>query len=145
VNPESIEDLLALRASNPGDPGISYRCAKAHDRAGLERKAVPFYLEAIDNGLDGDDLRGAFLGLGSTYRAIGEYQQAVDTLDRGLERYPGAEELVMFRALARYNLGDPTTAMSDLLKILAAHTDSEWITRYRRAIEFYADRLDETW
>lgn len=145
MNPESIEGLLALRTANPGDPGISYRCAKAHDRAGLEREAVPLYLEAIDNGLDGDDLRGAFLGLGSTYRAIGEYEKAMEIFDRGLERFPEAEEFVVFRAMARYNLGEPSTALSDLLKTLAEHSDSEWIKRYRRAIEFYADRLDETW
>ena len=119
--------------------------ACAPDTEGLEHEAVPFYLKAISGGLERDELRSAYLGLGSTYRAIGQYEEAVATFDRGLEAFPDAEEMLLFRAMALHNLGRSGEAISALLKVAATHTDSPHIEGYRRAILFYADHLDETW
>ncbi len=138
-------DLLERLGADPEDARLNYEVACAHDRDGLEHEAVPFYVKAIANGLDGDELRGAYLGLGSTYRAIGEYEAALRTFDRGLEAFPSGEELLVFRAMTLHNLGRSPEAVTALLQVLAEHTDSPWIERYRRAILFYSDRLDETW
>jgi tetratricopeptide (TPR) repeat protein len=137
------QDLIRQVADRPDDPELNYRCAVIHDRMGLEHEAVPFYVTAIENGLSGNDLRGAFLGLGSTYRAIGEYEKALETLDRGIEAFPDADELPVFRAMALHNLGRSDDALSALLK--AVVDAGEGVQRYRRAILFYADHLDETW
>ncbi len=148
MEPELLEErdrLLALHRETPHDPEINYRCAVAHDRLGLEREAVPFYLAAIDGGLDDTDLRSAYLGLGSTYRAIGEYQAAMETLDRGLSRFPDAEEMTVFRAMTLHNLGRSEEAVSLLLGVLTRTSAHPGVERYRRAIDFYSGRLDETW
>lgn len=140
-----LAELVARLEGNPEDASLNYEVACAHDREGLEHEAVPYYLKAISAGLDGEELRSAYLGLGSTYRAIGQYEEAVATFDRGLEVFPDAEELLTFRAMALHNLGRSGEAMSALLTVTANHTSSRWIERYRRAILFYADHLDETW
>lgn len=50
----------------PEDPVVQYQCAWSFDILGKEAKAVPHYKKAIKEGLNGKDLEGAFLGLGST-------------------------------------------------------------------------------
>ena len=76
--------LLELAAERPDDPQVQYQCAWVHDSLGREREAVPFYERAIAGGLSGRDLEGAFVGLGSTYRSLGEYRRLSDQ--------PGARE-----------------------------------------------------
>ncbi len=140
-----LDGLLAEMERAPDDARLNYLVACAYDGQGLEHEAVPHYVKAIATGLEGDELRNAHLGLGSTYRAIGRYEEALDTFDRGLETFPGAPELLVFRAMTLHNLGRSEEAVSQLLKVLVEHTDDESILRYRRALEFYADRLSETW
>lgn len=140
-----LDGLLAEMERAPDDARLNYLVACAYDGEGLEHEAVPHYVKAIATGLEGDELRNAHLGLGSTYRAIGRYEEALDTFDRGLETFPGAPELLVFRAMTLHNLGRSEEAVSQLLKVLVEHTDAESILRYRRALEFYADRLSETW
>lgn len=140
-----LDGLLAEMERAPDDARLNYLVACTYDGQGLEHEAVPHYVKAIATGLEGDELRNAHLGLGSTYRAIGRYEEALDTFDRGLETFPGAPELLVFRAMTLHNLGRSEEAVSQLLKVLVEHTDDESILRYRRALEFYADRLSETW
>lgn len=67
---QSREILIGL-TNFTRDAEVLYQCAWIHDVMGLETEAVPYYEQAIENGLDGESLRGAYIGLGSTYRCIG--------------------------------------------------------------------------
>ncbi len=44
-----------------------------------------------------------------------------------------------------YNLSEHGRAMELLLKCLIETTKDEEILSYKRAIEFYSDKLEETW
>lgn len=134
-----------LYAENPDDPLVNYHYAWLHDSMGEESAAVPFYERAIAAGLPDADLRGAMLGLGSTYRTLGEYQKSVDLLRRGMFRFPEAGEFPVFLAMALYNTGDHAEAMELLLKVIADTADDDGIQSFQRAILFYADKLDEVW
>jgi tetratricopeptide (TPR) repeat protein len=142
---EARELLLKLVAAQPDDPRVSYQCAWVHDALGLEREAVPFYQRAIDSGLAGEDLAGALLGLGSTYRALGEYQQAIATLRRGIATFPGDRSFEPFLAMALYNAGQHAESAELLLRALAETSADDSIRRYQRTILFYADKLGQTW
>lgn len=142
---ESLDLLLALHAATPNDPQINYQCAWAHDLLGRESAAVPYYEWAIQLGLTGDDLRGALIGLGSTYRCLGLYEQSARTLRHGVESFPEDRAFEVFLAMSLYNLSQPGLAMELLLRHLAETTQDESILLYRRAILFYADKLDQTW
>jgi tetratricopeptide (TPR) repeat protein len=137
------EELLALLDRYPDDAEVAYQTAWAHDVLGLEAEAVPFYERALASaGLEPESRQGAFLGLGSTYRTLGRYAEAVATLRRGLEEFPEDAALKAFLAMALYNTGEAHEAVSMLLKLLASTGGDETLQRYRRAIEFYADDLD---
>jgi tetratricopeptide (TPR) repeat protein len=139
--------LLALElvAEQPDDPAVNYHCAWCHDVLGLERDAVPFYERAIARGLRDEDLEGALLGLGSTYRSLGEYQNAIETLGKGAAQFPDQRSFELFLAMALYNTGAHAQAMERLLKALAETSSDASIQRYKRAILFYSDKLDQRW
>ena len=101
--------------------------------------------ELHDLCLAADDLQRAYVNLGSSHRALGEYEQAVAIWRAARERFPENRALVTFLAMGLHNLGEHSAAAELLLTQLAETTSDPWITRYRRAILFYADKLDETW
>lgn len=142
---EARDRLLELAAAYPDNARVQYQTAWTHDVLGLEREAVPFYERALDLGLHGDDLAGALLGLGSTYRALGEYQSALARLRQGVEAFPDQRAMEVFLAMALYNVGDHHEAMKRLLRIIADTSEDVSIRGYTRAITFYSDKLDETW
>ncbi len=142
---EARELLLKLAAERPDDPQVNYQCAWVHNLLGREHEAVPFYERAIEEGLTGGDLEGAMLGLGSTYRALGVYQRAVEALRSGTTRFPDNRAMQVFLAMALYNAGECREAVELLLQNLAETTGDEGISAYKRVILLYAGRLDETW
>lgn len=90
-------------------------------------------------------MRNAFLGMGSTYRCIGEYQKAKETFETALEIFPDGNEFKVFLSMVYYNLKEHSKAMEILLNTIVATSKDENVTQYQRAIQFYADKLDETW
>jgi tetratricopeptide (TPR) repeat protein len=137
--------LLELHAAHPEDAAVNLQCASVHDKLGLEPAAVSFYEKALTLGLDGDDLRHALLGLGSTYRAIGQYERAVSTLRRGTERFPDHRGMQVFLGLALYNAGQEKEACQILLRVLAETSGDPEVSAYREALMLYAEDLDRTW
>ena len=85
---EARQLLLELHSEFPNDPQVNYQCAWIHDLLGLEHEAIPFYEKAIQTGLTGNDLKSALLGMGSTYRCIGEYHKSIDTFQHALTLFP---------------------------------------------------------
>ncbi|MGH3650981.1 MAG: tetratricopeptide repeat protein [Acidimicrobiia bacterium] len=145
LDEEAREQLLELHRESPEDASVNLQCAWVHDKLGLEREAVPFYEAALRLGLTGDELHSALLGLGSTYRALGEHRKALSTLDRAVDEYPEDRGLGVFRAMALYNNGRAKEACESLLTILVDTTGDESITRYEGALREYAQDLDRTW
>lgn len=137
--------LSELHANYPNNVLVNYHFAWLCDVQGKEKEAVPYYETAIKNGLDNIDLRGALLGLGSTYRTLGEYEKSVETLKQGMTLFPEANEFRVFLAMALYNIGDSKEAVSSLLKLLVDVSDDSSIQRFKRPIVLYAEDLDRTW
>jgi tetratricopeptide (TPR) repeat protein len=142
---EAMRVLLELQRRHPEEPRVNLQCAWIHDKLGLEADAVPFYEKALAGGLDGTDLHNALLGLGSTYRALGRYEEALHILDRGVAEVPGSRDLEVFRAMALYNVGRAKEACESLLRLLVETTSDTLISRYRAALDEYAADLDRNW
>ncbi|WP_409492546.1 tetratricopeptide repeat protein [Amycolatopsis sp. cmx-11-12] len=141
---DARRQLVALSEQNPRDAVIAYQTAWAHDSAGLEAEAAPFYERALSgDGLSTEDRHGVFVGLGSTYRVLGKYGESLKTLRRGLDEFPDDGALRTFLAMALYNVGEAREAAGTLLKVLAATSSDAGVQRYRRAVEYYADHLDD--
>lgn len=134
---------LALRqlAAEPEAATLHFQLACLYDVQGLEQQAIPHYLAALARDLPSAQRREAWLGLGSTYRALGEYPASLRAFDDGLSEFPLAKELMLFRAMTRYNLGDGKQAVADLLLLLAETSSDADIRSYQRAIRHYAADL----
>jgi tetratricopeptide (TPR) repeat protein len=158
MNAETIQNLhregkheearalaVELVANTPGDAELQYEAACVHDYLGREAEAIPFYTSALAGSLEQESLRGAFLGLGSTYRTLGRYGEAKATLLEGLARFPEAGEIKVFLAMALHNLGESKRAIESLLLLLAETSNHEAIQAYREAIRLYAKDIDKTW
>ncbi|MEU1020881.1 tetratricopeptide repeat protein [Streptomyces sp. NPDC005904] len=140
---EARDRLVALSSRFPQDVEVAYQTAWVHDTLGLEAEAVPYYERALAGaGLTEVDRRGALLGLGSTYRILGRYEEAVTTLSAAAAEFPDDGALKTFLAMALYNTGRTHDAMEMLLRLLAATSDDPDIAGYRPAIEEYAKDLD---
>lgn len=143
---ERARDLLEqLYAHAPEDGRVNLQCAWIHDKLGLEQEAVPFYERAISAGLEVSDLEAALLGLGSTYRALGRYDEALETLDHAVEEFPEERSLRVFRAMALYNVGRAKEACEILLRLLVDTTSDPKIGGYEKALRVYCRDLDRTW
>lgn len=142
---ESNELLLKLVNDYPGDAYINYQYAWSFDVLGEESSAVPYYEKAIELGLSGKNLEGALLGLGSTYRTLGEYEKSKAVFEKGIELFPGNRAIQVFYSMTLFNLKNHGKAMEVLLKSLLETTRDQEILRYKRAIEFYSDKLDKVW
>jgi len=112
---------------------------------GLRGDAVEHYRAAIAGDLGDDELRGALLGLGSTYRALGRDAESDRTLREGIERFPDFRPLRVFHALTAYSLGDAREAVRELIEALLESPADPDIHRYRRALAAYAEDLDRSW
>ncbi len=141
---EAMSILKELLRSNPNDPDINYQMAWTCDFMGRESEAVPFYESAIANGLK-EDRSGAMLGLGSTYRSLGEYEKSLKIFDQAVQEFPEERALKVFRALTLYNLGKAEESVSQLLIQLIDTTSDASLKSYDRALRFYSDKLNETW
>jgi tetratricopeptide (TPR) repeat protein len=142
---ESNELLMKLVQEYPENASINYQCAWSFDLLGEESKAVPFYENAIKLGLSSNELEGALLGLGSTYRTLGEYEKSKRTFQKGIESFPNNRAIQTFYSMTLYNLNEHSEAMELLLKCLVDTTTDDKILSYKKAIDFYSNRLDEIW
>ncbi|HLY28069.1 MAG TPA: tetratricopeptide repeat protein [Aggregatilineales bacterium] len=135
--------LLELAAAYPNDAEIAFQAAVVHDNLGLEHESIPYYLRAFEQGLSGPDLERAYLGLGSTYRGLGQYQSAEETLRRGVQAFPQSRVLQVFLAMTLYNTGQHREAMELALTNLIETTADERLQYFKRGILYYATHLDE--
>lgn len=142
---ESNEILINLVKEYPNDAMVNYQCAWSFDVLGLEINAVPYYEKAILIGLDDEDLQSAFLGLGSTYRTLGQYEKSKEVFEKALFKFPENRAIKVFYAMILYNLKEHSKAMEILLCNLTQTSLDGNIKKYKKAIEFYSDKLDRIW
>lgn len=137
--------LLQLVKLEPNHSSVWYQCAWVHDAMGLEREAVPYYKKALELGLPGEERQGALLGLGSTYRTLGMYEEAQSIFIEAIREFPERREFQVFYAMVRFNQQAYGDAMEILLKQLAETSGDNGIQMYKKAILFYSDKLEQTW
>lgn len=81
---EARQHGLLQLAERPQDAELHYEVAGLHDNLGREAQAIPLYQRAIALGLMDEALRGAWLGLGSSYRTTGQYPEALTAFEQSL-------------------------------------------------------------
>lgn len=142
---ESNKVIAKLIKKYQNDAQINYQFAWSFDLLGKEREAAPYYEKSIELGLPENDLEDALLGLGSTYRVLGEYEKSKDILERGTLEFPSNQAMKLFYAMTLYNLNEHSKAMEEVLNVLLSSTKDEGILKYNQAIRYYSDKLDQVW
>ena len=142
---ESKAILIQLADKYTDFPYVQYQCAWSLDLLGEEAKAVAYYERAIGLGIAGKELEGALLGLGSTYRTLGAYQKSKETFLKGIKLFPDNKAIQIFYTMTLFNLEEHEAAMQLLLECLMETTRDEEILKYKNAIRFYSDKLNDVW
>jgi tetratricopeptide (TPR) repeat protein len=138
--------LAALAHEFPDQAEAQVEAAYIHDALGREAEAIFYYEQALRIGLTGiEDPPAVHLGLGSSYRTLGRYDEARAVLEQACRLFPDDRALRVFLAMVHYNVGESSAAMATLLTIIAETAEDARIRAYAGAIAFYADRLDQTW
>lgn len=142
---ESQALLLQLLEEYPEDPVVLFEVGGAYDVIGQEKQAIPYYRQAVEAGLDGDELQECLLCLGINHRVIGEFEEAVAVLEEATDQFPDDNSIRVFLALANYSDGREDEAVRLLLEILLETTQDENILAYADTLDFYKEHLDEIW
>jgi tetratricopeptide (TPR) repeat protein len=136
----SIAFFRALVERHPDDPRAHYELACSFDREGREEEAVAPYKKALELGLPEPHLQGLMVGLGSTLRNVGAYEESVDFLTKAVERYPDYADMRVFLAFAKYSAGDHSGALVEALDVILSTPEID-LHGYDRAIKWYTDEL----
>jgi tetratricopeptide (TPR) repeat protein len=130
----TIEALLPLLASHPGNARVLYEVAGAYDTAGREELARSFYEEALGAGLEGDLLRRCYLQYGSTLRNLGEHDTSLEVFKQARLAFPDSPALAVFEAVTLHAVGRPNACVASLLEIVVGFVATNDIERYLPAI-----------
>jgi tetratricopeptide (TPR) repeat protein len=138
--------LVKLAEEFPDHVEIQAEAAFVHDRLGEEATALLYYSQALRLGVMGlPNREDVYLGLGSSLRVLGRYEDAKAVLSKACGLFPDNAALKTFLAMVLYNLKDHAGAMAVLLGVVAGYDQNPDIVAYAGSIAFYADRLDEVW
>src|SRR5258706_6759283 len=117
----------------------AYERACAHDRRGEEAAAIHEYERSLALGLSPDERCSALLGLGSSLRNVGRYDESVKVLRAAVAEFPDHAALRAFFALALHSRGEGREAMVVLLDLALRYAP---VGNYARALGEYRDRLN---
>ncbi|MDX1992822.1 MAG: tetratricopeptide repeat protein [bacterium] len=136
---QAIDYFLALAEQYPDHPRVRFEVAGAYDFAGREAEAVPHYRRAYELGVTDEYLLYYHIQLGSTLRNIGQFEEALELLRQGSERFPDDRAMRAFYALALFSAGRAGDALAEVLTITLDVPD--FYPAYRRALRYYADEV----
>jgi tetratricopeptide (TPR) repeat protein len=134
---ELVSRIDALVIERPADdPAALFEAASARDYVGREAEAEPYYVSALERGLE-EPLRGqAVIQLASTLRNLGRPDEAITWLQdffADQPEHPLGDAAIAFLALALSSKGDGTAATAVALEALARH-----LPQYGDAVRRYA-------
>ncbi|WP_252311472.1 tetratricopeptide repeat protein [Sinobaca sp. H24] len=137
--------LLSLLKDPGSKAEAAFRLASLYDSQGKEKMAAAYYEKALLFSIRGELRERTYIQLGSTYRAVGEYEKAKECLEQGLLEYPENRAIQIFLAAVYYNIGESKKAATLLLENLAMTSSDQWVSDYKEALLFYAKDLDQSW
>lgn len=141
----ALDLLLEYGEANLDDAEVALLIASSYDSIGKEREAVPWYERALEADLVDAERISASIGLGSSLRALGEYDAALKILGDAHERFPINRAIETFLAMVQFNAGEQQKAFETILRILAENSGDQDIRAYAGALTFYAEDVAYIW
>ncbi len=113
-----ILELNDARESSRAD--VNLCLALCLDSLSREDEAIPYYRNGIRLGLEGNDLKVALIGLGSSQRITGDTDGSIETLERVCGEFPQDAYAYVFLAITQFHSGLHGRATATLWKALDA-------------------------
>lgn len=133
--------LQDLDTRHPNVAEIAYQIAWTCDTLGRHESAVPAYEKAIALGLPPNELSNAYVGLGSTLRALGQLDRSAEVLRTGKLQFPDNREFDAFLSLTLHAQGKHAEALALVIETLVNTTEDPGLTAYGRALRHAAAKL----
>lgn len=133
--------LKDLDQRHPNVGEIAAQIALTCETLGRLDDALPAYEKAIALGLPANELSNAYLGLGSTLRAVGQLDRSAAILRAARLQFPDNRELDVFLALTLHAQGQSAAALALVLEALCDTTEDPGLTAYGRTIRHAAAKL----
>ncbi len=128
---EALDFFQNLVDRFPSEPLAHLGYAVLMDNIGRESEAIPLYLTALEMELEGMNLRDALVGVASSYRTLGESDEACRYINRALKEFPEDPVVLSFAALIYYDKCDYGEAVYLLGKAMSLMDGSEDYDKYR--------------
>lgn len=133
---------LCSRYPNQSETWLEY--ALSLDRLSKEEEAIPNYKRALELGLDDDQERVALICLASSYRNIGEIDEALKTISQARQRFHENAIVECFYALILHDAGLSSKAISTLGLTLLREANPETLQGFEKALEYkFNDLVNE--
>ncbi len=142
---ESLELLLPLLDKYEDDAVLLFEVGGAYDVLGMAPEAIPYYEQAIVNGLDGPELEECYVCLGTSHRVIGDFTESIEILEEAMGRFPESNTAKAFLALSYYGNKQYAKSVRSLMEIILETTVDEELQSYADSLEYFKDNLDEIW
>ncbi len=127
----AIEHFRQLQATYPGNARILFELAGAWRAFDVPEQALPLYRELLalpkGQGLAPKDMPRLYTHLGATLLALGENDDARETIEAGLRLHPSYRPLRAWRILGLRRSGEHELALLDALELmLESLAPSRW-------------------
>lgn len=142
---DSPDELMgyfsSLAANYPQYARAHFEYANALDYCGQESLAIDHYQTALDQGIGQPYDLYTMIQLGSSYRNVERYDDAVAILEQALNLNPNDASTVMFYSLALHSAGRGTDALKATLTYILSNTHDKEQLRYGEPLKRYIDNL----
>lgn len=113
----------------------------AHDRAGKEREAIPFYRKALESNLPDNDKINVCFCLASSYRTAGKKNAAKKVISSAIKNHPEEPLLQIMAALIDLDNGHHNLAISKLIIVCSEHIKTENMKKYAAFLKREAHKI----
>ncbi len=132
-----ITKLKVQQTKHPNDGLWSYCIGNAYEGQTNYVKAIEAYKESM--AIESNDV--CCFRMANCYSELGEYEQALESINQAIEMDPSDNDYVMSKANYLYEMGRGAEAIETYDKYIKAEPDY-WFGYYRRA--FIKDNLNDT-
>ncbi|WP_027965137.1 tetratricopeptide repeat protein [Halalkalibacillus halophilus] len=141
---EDAQKLILEVLEQEQNSEVYFHAGDIHEKLEMFPQAITYYKQALEEAENLDLREEILLSLGRSYRSVGLYDLAVETLEIGMSEFPTNNKMSVYFAMALYNQGDPDLAMEIIIQKLLETTQDQSLKEEQELIEFYASCLDET-
>ncbi|RYL92138.1 tetratricopeptide repeat protein [Sporolactobacillus sp. THM7-4] len=132
---QGMDQLRDLWSQNPDQGEVFLEVALELDKRSMEDEAIPLYVKALELDLPDEKEWIALACLASSYRNIGDYVNALKTINHARKKYHSHPVIECFYSLILLDSKKCTEAVRTLGMTLLREADPNVFNGFREALE----------